>query len=130
MRKLLSHLISATLGLWLAVLFVPGVQVLLYGNSAFFGFHLTALWQIYLLLGIILGLLNFFVKPVLDLITLPLRIITLGLFGFVVNAALILAVDIMFRELSAPWLWPLFWTTIVMQILNLLLSSSVLKSGE
>lgn len=130
MKSLLSQIIAATLGLWLAVLFVPGVIIRLYADSSFFGFNLTAIWQVYLLLGIILGLLNFFVKPILNLITLPLRILTLGLFSFVVSAALIFALDVLFKEFSAPLLLPLLWTTIIIWILNLLLNKSVLKHND
>ena len=130
MRSLLSSFVAATLGLWLAVLFIPGVSIVLHNNSSFFGFGLTALWQVYLMLGIILGLLNFFVKPILNVITLPLRILTLGLFSFVVSGAMIWVVDAMFREFSAPFLFPLLWTTLIIWILNLLLAKSVLKENE
>ncbi len=125
MKRLLIYIVSATLGLFGATMFVPGVQVVLYANSGFFGFNLTAIWQIYLLLGILLGLLNFFVKPILDIITLPIRIITLGLFSFLVNMALVFAIDIMFKELSAPLLFPLLWTTLVIWIITFLLSRFV-----
>jgi putative membrane protein len=46
-----------------------------------------------LIVAIVLGLLNFFVKPVLVLFTLPLTILTLGLFYFVINAIIILLCD-------------------------------------
>jgi putative membrane protein len=125
MKRLLVYIVSAILGLWLAVMFIPGVHISLYSDSSFFGFQLTAIWQIYLLLGVLLGLLNFFIKPLLDLITLPLRIITLGLFGFLVDVVLVVALDIMFRELSVPWLFPLLWTTLVIWILTFLFSRFV-----
>ena len=43
--------------------------------------------------AIVLALLNFFVKPILLLLTLPLTILTLGLFYFVINAIIILLCD-------------------------------------
>lgn len=46
-------------------------------------------WKSYLLAGIILGLLNMFIKPLLNIIALPFRILTLGLFTFVINAILL-----------------------------------------
>ncbi len=42
--------------------------------------------------AVILGLLNAFVKPVLKIFALPLNMMTLGLFGVVINAALLIAV--------------------------------------
>ncbi|OGZ68745.1 MAG: hypothetical protein A3D44_01990 [Candidatus Staskawiczbacteria bacterium RIFCSPHIGHO2_02_FULL_42_22] len=130
MRKLLSYMVSAGLGIWLATIFVPQARVLVLPTSNFFGIPLTAPWHLFILFGIVLGLLNYFVKPILNTITLPLRIITLGLFGFIINMGLIWAVDYLFKELSVPWLYPLFWTTIIIWIINLLLSKTVLKNEE
>ena len=42
--------------------------------------------------SIILGVLNSFVRPLLGILSLPLNIMTFGLFGIVINAALLLAV--------------------------------------
>ncbi len=41
------------------------------------------------IVAVILGLLNLTIKPILTLVTLPLNLITLGLFTFVINALLI-----------------------------------------
>ncbi len=43
-----------------------------------------------LLVALVLSLLNFFVKPLLVLLTLPITVLTLGLFLFIVNALIIL----------------------------------------
>jgi len=45
-----------------------------------------------LLTALVLGLINAFIKPVLSLLTLPLTILTLGLFSLVINALLIMLV--------------------------------------
>ncbi len=127
MRKLLSQIISAGLGLWLATLVVPEIKIQFYPDSNFFGIPLTAQWQLFILFGIILGLLNFFVKPILDTITLPLRIITLGLFSFVTNMALIWVIDYIFKEFSAPWLYPLLWTTLIIWTLNIIISKFLIQ---
>jgi putative membrane protein len=121
MQKLFSNIISAILGLWLAVLFVPGTLLESFGNSSFFGFALTEKWQIFLLLGIILGLINFFIKPIISGITLPLRIITLGLFSVVINMAMIWLLDIMFAEITIPLWLPLLETSLIVWIINFLL---------
>ena len=130
MKSLLSYVVSAGVGVWVASLFVAGVSVVVLPGSNFFGIRLTAQWEIFVLLGIILGLLNFFVKPILNTISLPLRIITLGLFSFVINMGLIWVLDIIFKEFSAPLLFPLFWTTVIVWVLNALLSNTILKKSE
>jgi putative membrane protein len=127
MKRLLSQIIAAVLGLWLATMFVPGVAVKIYPQSSFFGMALTARWQIFLVLGIILGLLNFFVKPVLKAITLPLEIITLGLFGLVINLAILWFLDAVFDELRAPLLWPLVCTALIVWGLNLIIQKILIK---
>lgn len=128
MQKLLSNVITATLGLWLATMFVPGAEVDLLADSNFFGFTLGQLWQVFLLLGITLGFINFFIKPVLDTLTLPIRIITLGLFSFVINMALVWGVDYIFREFTAPLYYPLFWTAIIIWALNVIANNFISKN--
>jgi putative membrane protein len=49
-------------------------------------------WQSALIAAAILGLLNTFIKPVVQILTLPLQIITLGLFTWVINAGFMLMV--------------------------------------
>ncbi len=120
MKSLLSQIIGAGFGLWVASVLVTGVVVKVYPDSNFFGIPLTAQWQLFILFGIILGLLNYFVKPILNAITLPLRIITLGLFGFVVNMFLIWVLDYIFQELSVPFLYPLLLTTLIIWVLNII----------
>jgi putative membrane protein len=46
-----------------------------------------------LIVALVLGIINAFLKPVLVILTLPINILTLGLFTFVINAALILLVS-------------------------------------
>jgi len=121
MKSLFSQIIAAVAGLWTASSFVRGAIIEINSESNFFGFPLTAKWQFFLILGIILGLLNFFVKPVLNAITLPLRIITLGFFSIVVSMAMIWILDLMFLEVSIPWLYPLLWTTLIVWGINLIL---------
>lgn len=127
MVKVIAHIAAAAAGVWIATVFAPGVFVQLYSGSNFFGFPVVALWQIYLILGITIGLINSYVKPILSFITFPLRIITLGVFGFFVNMGLIWAVDYVFIEFSAPWFWPLFWTSFIIYGLDRLVSGYFLE---
>ncbi|MCX6723019.1 MAG: phage holin family protein [Candidatus Staskawiczbacteria bacterium] len=120
MKRLLSQIVAAIIGLWLATLFVPGIIIRTYPTSNFFGFSLTAQWEIILVLGIVLGLLNYFLRPLLKALFLPLEIITLGLFTIVINMGLIWLLDKMFDELYVPFLLPLLYTTLIIWGLNLI----------
>jgi len=74
MNGILLRTMITMLGLFLASAIVPGVQII--GTGSFiFG-------------AILLGLVNAFIRPVALLLTLPITIVTLGLFIFVVNAAM------------------------------------------
>jgi putative membrane protein len=73
--KFLVRVIFGALGLWVASRLVPGIVVS----------DTTAL----ILAALLLGVVNGFVRPVVVVLTLPLTIITLGLFLLIVNAAMI-----------------------------------------
>jgi putative membrane protein len=51
-------------------------------------FHVAGLWMA-LIASLILSLLNMIVKPILSLLSLPLTLLTFGLFSFVINAAML-----------------------------------------
>ncbi len=108
MYKLLAQIVAGIAGFWLADRFISGVT---------FSGEIKKL----LLAGCVLGLINFFIKPVLKLITLPLRIITFGLFSLVINALMVWAVNAIFPELSISGIFPLIWTTLIIWIISLLL---------
>jgi putative membrane protein len=120
MRNLFWQILISILGIFLATKFVPGVTLhVIPGQSIYFGINFTKDWQILIFIGIILGLINFFIKPILNLITLPLRILTLGLFSLILNMLIILILDIIFPEFKILGIVPLFWTTIIILFLNL-----------
>jgi putative membrane protein len=96
-------------GLAIAVRFVPGVEF-------------TGEIQQLLIAGAVLGIINVIVKPILNVLTLPIRILTLGLSSLAINALLVLAVDIYFEELDIVGLLPLIWTTLIVWILSMLLN--------
>jgi len=120
MRRLLSQIIVTALGLWLATLFVPGVIIRAYPTSNFFGFSLTAQWEIILVLGIVLGLLNYFLRPLLKILSLPLETIVLEIFTVIINIALIWLLDQIFDELYIPFFSPLLYTTLIVWGLSII----------
>ncbi len=130
MRKLFSQIIAAGLGLWLATLIIPGVKVTLFPGSSFFGIGITQPWQIFLVLGIILGLLNYFVKPVLKILALPLEIITLGLSSIAISMAMIWAADLIFEELTVPLFVPLFLTSVIIWIFNFIIQKILIGKND
>lgn len=116
LNRLIIQIIIGILGLWLAVKFVPGVNF----TGPFF--LIPAVWKDILktlvFVGALLGFLNFFVKPILNTIAFPLRIITLNLFSLVIAMVLVWLVDVFSPELIIKGIKPLFWVTLILWGLN------------
>ncbi len=130
MKKLLSQIIAAGFGLWIASIFVPGVVIKLNSASSFFGVALTSDWQLFFILGIALGLINFFVKPILKLLALPLEIITLGLFSIVISMGMIWFIDAVFTEVYIPLIMPLLLTTVIIWLSNKLIEKIFIRDED
>ena len=69
-----------------------------------------------LIVSVVLGLLNIFVKPVLVLFTLPVTVITLGLFLLVINAVIILLCDNLVSGFNVDSFWTALFFSIVLSI--------------
>lgn len=86
------------------------------------GFTLNGGIKEYALAGVVLGLLNMTVKPVLKFISTPIIILTLGLFTLVINALLLWLVDYIFDFIIISDIVTLVWATIVVGVVNLIVS--------
>jgi putative membrane protein len=119
MDRLFWHIVVGILGVFLGVRFVSGVSLeLMPGESSFLGFEFTAAWQIFVLVGGVLGVVNFFIKPIVRIVTLPLRILTFGLFSLVINMLMIWLVDLLFLEFVVEGVVALFWLTLIIWALS------------
>jgi putative membrane protein len=83
--KLLSRLLITTIIVLLLTYFMSGVKIL--GSSDFEKFKVA------LVVAVVMGLLNTFLKPTLVFFTFPVTIFTLGLFLLVINAVMVLICD-------------------------------------
>lgn len=115
-KRLIFSIISSILGLYVAGYLVSG-------------FEIKGGLKALLIGGLLLGATNFFIKPALKLITFPLRIITLGIFNFVINMFLVWAVIdvIMWQYIEITGLASLFWTTVVIWCSGLIFSTLTKK---
>ncbi len=112
MMSLLLRLLVNAVALLVVAHLVPGIRVASFGNA--------------LLVALVLGLVNAVLRPVLVLLSLPLEILTLGLFTFVINAALILLVAHLQIGLSVDSFQAAFLGAIVLAIISFLLYPMVL----
>ena len=80
-----------------------------------------------LILAIVLGLLNIFVKPILIILTLPITIFTFGLFLFVINALIILLAAKFVNGFHVDGFW---WALLFSLLLSVLTSFFYKKSTQ
>ena len=73
----------------------------------------TALW-----LSVIFGLINVSLKPLLIILTLPINILTLGLFTLVINAGMVLLVSSLIKGFFVPGFWTALLFSVVLSIFN------------
>ncbi len=90
------------------------------------GFHIANFWAA-LVATLILGLVNAVVRPLLLLLTLPINILTLGLFTFVINASMILLVSTIVRGFTVDNFTAAFFGGIVLWLISLLSNVFVLE---
>ena len=98
--RLICQILAGILGLYLAERFIPNVQI----NQG----RTLIIWA-----GIAIGLLNFFLRPILRIIAIPIRILTFGFFSAIINMLMVWSVTLLYPAILIPWFWPLFLTSII-----------------
>lgn len=79
--------------------------------------------------ALLLGIINALLRPVLLFITLPVNVLTLGLFTLVINGALFLLVGRVVSGFYVASFWAGFWGAIVVSIVSFLVGA-VIRGGE
>ncbi len=83
-----------------------------------------------LLTAAILGILNTFFKPILVLLTLPINILTLGLFTFVINALMLKMASGVISGFRVESFWAAILGSIIISVVNGILSGLIKGKGE
>lgn len=116
MNGFLVRMVIAAISLWLAALIVPGMH--LEGAGTVLG------------AALLLGIVNAFVRPVVILLTLPLTILTLGLFLLVVNAMMLGLVSVVFQGFTLGGFWSAIFGAIFVSFFGWLASAFIGQSGR
>ena len=104
MPRFLIKFVIGALALWAATKVVPGVRIV--------G------WETLLIAALLLGLANAIVRPVLIILTLPLTLITLGLFLLVINGAMVGLVAWLLPNMTVGGLWASILASLVIWIVS------------
>lgn len=101
--KLFFHWIVSAVAIVIAAYLVPGVETTVFGA---------------LIAAVVLGALNLFIRPILVVLTLPITLVTLGLFSLVINAFLVIAASELVPGFSVFGFWSAFFFAIVLAMIN------------
>lgn len=107
--EILINLLIYSLAVYVTAQVLPGVTLSNFSTA--------------IVVTIILGLVNAFIKPVFILLTLPVSILTLGLFTFVINALMVIIVDMLISgfEVRDFW-WALAFSLVLSLVTSILFS--------
>jgi putative membrane protein len=75
-----------------------------------------------LIAALVLGLVNAVIRPILIVITLPINILTLGLFTLVINALLFWFVASFLEGFEVAGFWSAFWGALTYSVISFLIS--------
>ena len=121
--NLLLRWIIASFSLFVAAWLVPGIRV--EGNA----------WGAYAVMAVILGLINAIIRPILKLLSLPIIILTLGLFLLVINGitlwmASALAIEVFHVGFYVDGFWSALLGALIVSIVSMILSAFFRKREE
>jgi putative membrane protein len=103
--------------MYLLLAWLANIVSLMVADWMFDGVSIERWWP--LLLGAaVLGIANTIIKPILTLLTLPLVIVTLGLFYFVINVLMLAIAEWIAPDFSIDGFWTYVGATIVVSIVN------------
>lgn len=101
--KLFFHWLIAALAIGIASYIIPGASVTLAGA---------------LIAAVVLGAFNFFLRPLLLVLTLPINVLTLGLFSFVINALLVMLVSALVPGFEVVGFWTALLFAFALSVVN------------
>ena len=104
------------LGLWLATAWVNGVSI---DTPATL-----------IMAGLLLGIVNSVVRPIAIVLTLPMTLLTLGLFLLVINAGMVALVAWMLPGMHVAGFWAAFWTSVLVSVVSFIGSRFVGGKGK
>ncbi|MCK2212643.1 phage holin family protein [Actinomadura sp. ATCC 31491] len=125
--RFIIRTVAAAVALWVAIQFVPGIDVNASTNSAKY-------WGVLLLVALIFGIVNAIVKPIVKALGCAIIVLTLGLFLLVINAAMLLLTSWISGQLDIPFhvdnFYPAaFWGAIIVSVVSWVLGL-ILPDGD
>lgn len=80
--------------------------------------------------ALLLGLANAVIRPIIIFLTIPLTLITFGLFLLVINALMLLLVSTLVRGFKVSGFWTAFFASIFVAVLSFFVGMFIFQSGD
>jgi putative membrane protein len=110
--KILIRFVINAVALWVAATFIPGPPGIEFADDS-----LTTL----AIVAAVFGLVNAFIKPIVRLLSLPARILTLGLFGLIINTAMLALTALILEQLTIDGFGSAFIGALVISVVSMVL---------
>ncbi|MFC7449240.1 phage holin family protein [Rhodococcus daqingensis] len=119
----LIRLVINAIAIWLAAAWVTGIDIA--GSDKGTGNDILVI----LFIALVFTVVNVFIKPLVQLLSLPLLILTLGLFTLVINALMLLLTSWITETtefgISVDGFWTAVWGALIISIVNFVLTAVV-----
>jgi putative membrane protein len=96
------------------------ILALYLATSLVSGFTIIGGWKGLLVAGVLIGLLNMIVRPIIKLVSFPLILLTFGLFSLVINALILWLASQFTNYIIIENIIALVWATVIMVAVNIL----------
>ena len=121
--KILVRWITASAALFAAAYLVPGIRV-----------EEPSAWTIYVVMALVLGLVNAFLRPLLKVLSCPLIILTLGFFVLIVNGISFLIAARIAEAMGIGFYvdgyWPAFLGALIVSVITVFFNLFIKDAGE
>ncbi|MFD4180862.1 phage holin family protein [Rhodococcus sp. NPDC058514] len=119
----LIRLVINAIAIWLAAAWVTGIDIA--GSDKGTGYDILVI----LFIALVFTVVNAFIKPLVQLLSLPLLILTLGLFTLVINALMLMLTSWITETtefgISVDGFWTAVWGALIISIVNFVLTAVV-----
>jgi putative membrane protein len=103
MIKIILKWLALAAAVLAAAYLIPGIGV--------------ASFQVALLVAVVLGFINIFIKPILGILTLPINFLTLGIFGLILNVLLFWAITLIVPGFTIAGFIPALLGSVVVAVI-------------
>lgn len=116
MRAFFIRAAVVAIGLWVASSVVPGVEILSGGSL--------------IIAAALLAFVNAVIRPIVIILTLPITLLTLGLFLLVINGLMVELVSSLLHGFHVDGIWPAIWTSLIVSLSGWIVNGFIGPQGR